>query len=68
MTTGAPGYLARISAMPAAVMLSASEQPASMLGISTVLDGFRILDVSAMKCTPHCTITSASTFVASIDS
>ena len=27
-----------------------------MSGISTVFAGFRIFEVSAMKCTPHCTI------------
>ena len=49
-------------------MLSASEQPARESGISTVLSGLRIFEVSAMKCTPHCTMTSAFTLVASIAS
>ena len=43
----------------------ASEQPASRSGISTVLAGFSILAVSAMKWTPAMTIMSASTFWAS---
>ena len=46
-------------------MLSASEQPARASGISTVLEGFRILAVSAMKWTPASTITEASVFSAS---
>ena len=41
-------------------MESASEHPAAGSGISTVLAGLRILAVSAMKCTPASTITSAS--------
>ena len=39
---------------------SASEQPASGSGISTVFSGQRIDAVSAMKCTPQKTIVSAS--------
>ena len=46
-------------------MLEASEQPARESGISTVLSGFRIFEVSAMKCTPHWTMTFSFTFVAS---
>ena len=34
-------------------------------GISTVFDGFSSFAVSAMKCTPASTMTSASTFIAS---
>ena len=37
----------------------ASEQPARRSGISTVLSGERIFEVSAMKCTPACTMMSA---------
>ena len=47
-------------------MEAASEQPARESGISTVLSGFRIFDVSAMKCTPHCTMMSDFTLVASM--
>ena len=36
-----------------------------MSGISTVFSGLSSFDVSAMKCTPHCTMMGASTFVAS---
>ena len=39
---------------------SASEQPASGSGSSTVFSGHRIEAVSAMKCTPQNAITSAS--------
>src|SRR3546814_6178421 len=45
--------------MSAAVIESASEQPAPASGSSTVLSGFRIFAVSAMKWTPQSTITSA---------
>ena len=38
----------------------ASEQPARMSGIRTTLSGFSSFAVSAMKCTPASTITSAS--------
>jgi hypothetical protein len=50
------------------VIDSASEQPAFMSGIRTVLSGLRIFAVSAMKCTPHWTITSASVLAASLAS
>ena len=40
-------------------MLSASEQPASRSGSSTVFSGERIEAVSAMKCTPQNAITSS---------
>ena len=39
--------------------LSAREQPASRSGNNTSLFGFKILAVSAIKCTPKKTITSA---------
>ncbi len=41
-------------------MLSASEQPPFSVGSRTVLAGFRILAVSAMKRTPQNTITDLS--------
>src|SRR3990172_1314664 len=44
---------------------SAREQPASRSGRTTVLSGFRIFAVSAMKCTPAKTMTSAFVFLAS---
>ena len=40
-------------------MVAASEQPAARSGSSTVFAGERIAAVSAMKCTPQKTITSA---------
>ena len=46
--------------MSAAVIESASEQPASGSGISTVRSGLRIFAVSAMKWTPQTTSRSAS--------
>ncbi len=46
--------------------MSASEQPASRSGISTVFCGHRIDAVSAMKCTPQNTITSASVAAAAL--
>src|SRR5262252_10065588 len=64
-TTGTPGNFARSSRTSSPVIEEASEQPALRSGISTVLSGLRILEVSAMKCTPHCTMISASTFMAS---
>jgi hypothetical protein len=42
------------------VIEEASEQPASRSGINTVRCGARIFAVSAMKWTPHSTISSAS--------
>ena len=48
-------------------MLSASEQPASMSGSSTVFSGESTEAVSAMKCTPQKAITSASVFAACCD-
>ena len=58
MTTIAPGCLAFQARSCSAVMLSASEQPASVSGSSTVFSGDRIEAVSAMKCTPQNAITS----------
>jgi hypothetical protein len=49
-------------------MESASEQPASRSGSSTVLPGLRIEAVSAMKWTPQKAITSASVAAALRDS
>ena len=60
MTTIAPGCFAFQARSWSAVIESASEQPASRSGISTVLSGDRIEAVSAMKCTPQKAITSAS--------
>ena len=51
-----------------AVIEAASEQPASRSGISTVLSGLSSLEVSAMKCTPACTMTSAVVRAASLAS
>ena len=60
ITTSAPGCLAFHARSCSAVIESASEQPASMSGSSTVFSGDRIDAVSAMKCTPQNAITSAS--------
>ena len=60
MTTIAPGCLAFQARSCGAVIESASEQPASGSGSSTVFSGERIEAVSAMKCTPQKTIVSAS--------
>ena len=62
---GTPGQRWRSRRTSAAVIEAASEQPARRSGISTRLAGLRSLAVSAMKCTPASTITSASTFMAS---
>jgi len=62
VTTGASGWRSRRSLTSAAVIDSASEQPAAVSGMRTVFSGLRILAVSAMKCTPASTITSASVF------
>ena len=51
-----------------ALIESESEQPASGSGISTVFSGERMEAVSAMKCTPQKTITSASVEAASRES
>ena len=54
MTTTASGLLAAFqSRSSSAVIESASEQPASRSGISTVFSGERIEAVSAMKWTPQ---------------
>src|SRR3984957_15412588 len=50
----------RRSAIASAVTLSASEHPARKSGISTLRSGLNTFAVSAMKCTPQNTITSAS--------
>ena len=50
------------------VMESASEQPAVGSGLSTMRSGLTILAVSAMKYTPHMTMTGASVSRASIAS
>ena len=68
MTTIAPGCLAFQARSWSAVIESASEQPASMSGISTVLCGESTDAVSAMKCTPQKAITSASVFAACCES
>ena len=49
----------------APVIDAASEQPAAMSGISTILSGDRIFAVSAMKCTPAWTMILASVLAAS---
>ena len=64
VTTGAPGCAARSARTSSAVIDSASEQPASRSGKSTIFEGFKSFAVSAMKCTPHITITSASVVAA----
>ena len=60
MTARAPGCAAFQARSCGAVIESASEQPASGSGSSTVFSGERIEAVSAMKCTPQNAITSAS--------
>ncbi len=47
-----PGYFFSHSAKSGAGQPSASEQPASRSGTTTVFSGVRIFDVSAMKWTP----------------
>ena len=59
ITTIAPGCFAFQARSWSAVIESASEQPASRSGSSTVLSGDRIEAVSAMKWTPQKAITSA---------
>ena len=58
MTVTAPGCLACQARSWSGVIESASEQPASRSGISTVFSGDRIDAVSAMKCTPQKAITA----------
>ena len=60
ITTRAPGCSAFQARSWSASIESASEQPASRSGISTVFSGERIEAVSAMKWTPQKAITSAS--------
>ena len=60
MTTRAPGCSAFQARSWSASIESASEQPASRSGISTVFSGERIEAVSAMKWTPQKAIASAS--------
>jgi len=60
MTVIAPGCFACQARSSSAVIESASEQPASRSGISTVFSGERIDAVSAMKCTPQKAITPAA--------
>ena len=60
MTVIAPGCLACQARSWSGVIESASEQPASRSGISTVFSGERIEAVSAMKCTPQKAIVVAS--------
>src|SRR6185503_1776186 len=67
-TIGTPGNLSRKSRTSSPVIEEASEQPARTSGISTVLSGLRIFEVSAMKCTPACTMIGALVLVASIAS
>ncbi len=59
MTTTAPGCLAFQARSCSAVIESASEQPASRSGSSTVFSGDRMEAVSAMKCTPQNAIVSS---------
>ena len=65
MTTSAPGCSAFQARSWSASIESASEQPASRSGISTVFSGERIEAVSAMKWTPQKAIASASVAAAS---
>ena len=59
MTVCWPGNFACQARSSSGVIESASEQPASRSGISTVLSGDRIEAVSAMKCTPQKAMTSS---------
>ena len=68
MTTTAPGCWAFHVRSSSAVIESASEQPASRSGSSTVLCGDRIAAVSAMKCTPQKAMTWPSAAAAWRDS
>src|SRR3982075_3938082 len=64
-TIGTPGNLSRKSRSSSPEKEEGSEQPARTSGISTVLSGLRIFEVSAMKSTPACTMTGALVLVAS---
>ena len=68
VTTAASGCfdLSRLSASP--VTKSAIGQPALRSGMRTVLCGDKTLAVSAMKCTPQKTMTSAEVSAASCES
>jgi hypothetical protein len=66
-TTTASGSRAFSRRSESAVTKSAIGQPALRSGISTVFDGDRIFAVSAMKCTPQKTMTSAFVAAASCD-
>ena len=53
LADGAPAVCVFVNDdVSAPVIEAASEQPARVSGIRTVFSGARILDVSAMKCTP----------------
>ena len=67
MTTTAPGFCAFHWRSWSAVIESASEQPASLSGSSTVFSGDRIDAVSAMKWTPQNAIVSAPAAAAFCD-
>ncbi len=66
-TTAAPGCSALRRRSAVAVTKSAIGHPAFRSGISTVFSGESTLAVSAMKCTPQKTMTSASVAAASCD-
>ena len=68
ITTIAPGCCAFHARSASAVIVSASEQPASASGRSTVLSGESTDAVSAMKWTPQKTIVSAPAAAALRDS
>jgi len=65
VTTVASGCFCFIATSASGVTMFAIGQPACASGINTVLCGLRILAVSAMKCTPQNTMTSASVAAAS---
>ena len=52
VTIGRPGYFCLRRRTSSPVLDSAREHPARSSGISTILSGERIFEVSAMKCTP----------------
>ena len=62
------GYFSSQCANAGAGQPSASEQPASRSGTTTILSGFKIFAVSAMKCTPQNAITSALVDAAACES
>jgi hypothetical protein len=63
-----PGYFSSHFENTGAGQPSASEQPASRSGTTTILLGFRIFAVSAMKWTPQKAMTSAVVLAAACDS